>query len=210
MDAVELAFPFTGSWLVQNSPARRVPSHGTHAFGTSHAIDFVAVDERGRSAPRSARGLFRPEPSSAFVGFGADILAPVSGVVAAVHDGELDHDARRSPLTLIPYMLGQARRARAGTAALAGNHVVIALKPRGPFVVLAHRREGSIRVHPGDDVAEGAIVGECGNSGNSTEPHLHLQVSDSYRDGSARGIPIVFRRTDGTTGVPDDGEIVVA
>jgi hypothetical protein len=43
---VELALPFTGTWLVQNSPARRVPSHGTHLFATTYAIDFVAV--RGR------------------------------------------------------------------------------------------------------------------------------------------------------------------
>lgn len=45
---VVLEFPFRGLWMARNSPARRVPSHGTHAFGVTYAIDFVAVDE-GRS-----------------------------------------------------------------------------------------------------------------------------------------------------------------
>ena len=55
-DAVVLSFPFRGTWRVENSPARRVPSHGTEAFGVSHAIDFVAVDDRNLSAPRTWRG----------------------------------------------------------------------------------------------------------------------------------------------------------
>ena len=46
--AVHLAYPFSGRWLVQNSPADRVPSHGTDLFGTSHAIDFVPLDASGR------------------------------------------------------------------------------------------------------------------------------------------------------------------
>ena len=58
---VELDFPFRGRWLVQNSPDRRVPSHGTHLFGTTYAIDFVPVDERGRSAPRTWRSLVSVE-----------------------------------------------------------------------------------------------------------------------------------------------------
>jgi hypothetical protein len=41
MQPVLLPLPFQGTWIVENSPARRTPSHGTHAFGASHAIDFV-------------------------------------------------------------------------------------------------------------------------------------------------------------------------
>ena len=49
--AVDLAYPFEGRWLTQNSPANRVPSHGTALFATSFAIDFVPVNEAGRTAP---------------------------------------------------------------------------------------------------------------------------------------------------------------
>ncbi|WP_216843769.1 hypothetical protein [Phytoactinopolyspora alkaliphila] len=54
---VVLGFPFRGRWLARNSPARRVPSHGTHAFGVTYAIDFIAVDDRGQ--PRGHRARWR-------------------------------------------------------------------------------------------------------------------------------------------------------
>jgi hypothetical protein len=94
-DAVELAYPFSGRWIVQNSPADRVPSHGTHLFGTTYAIDFVPVDARGRSASLHLGSLFVPEPPHRFTGFGRPIIAPASGSVLATHGREPDHDACR-------------------------------------------------------------------------------------------------------------------
>jgi hypothetical protein len=190
---VVLSLPFTGRWLVQNSPARRVPSHRTDRFGERYAIDFVGVDDRGRTAAhRDWSTLFGSEPVERFVGFGRRILAPVDGIVHSVHDGESDHDARRSQLALVPYVLGQAARVRAGVAAIAGNHIVIAL-PRGAgFLALVHLKAGSVRVSAGQAVTVGQTVGLCGNSGNSTEPHLHLQAMDSAGLAVAAGLPIVF------------------
>lgn len=202
-----LEYPFRGRWRAVNSPARRVPSHGTHLLGTTYAIDFVAVDERGRSARRGLRSAFATEPPERFTGFGADILAPVAGVVVIAHDGEADHGARRSPLTLLPYALGQAARLRAGPAAVAGNHVVIAVAPQGPFVLLAHLRRGSIRVTEGQRVVAGDLLGACGNSGNSTEPHVHIQATDSIGWDAARGLPIAFRGPRGAA-LPAEGSIV--
>ncbi|XAS68697.1 M23 family metallopeptidase [Micrococcaceae bacterium Sec5.7] len=209
-DAVVLDFPFRGSWLVQNSPARRVPSHGTSLFGTSHAIDFVAINDQGRSAPRTWRSLVASEPPELFEGFGQPILAPVSGTVVLTHDDEQDHEARRSQLTLLPYMLGQAERAKEGVTGLAGNHVVIAIRPAGPFVLLAHLRHGTVRVRPGQHVQAGDRVADCGNTGNSTEPHIHVQVSDSTDWPRAQGLPVAFRSRSGTVWVPDNDEIVRA
>lgn len=206
-DPVVLELPFGGRWRTEMSPARRIPSHGTSAFGMSHAIDFVAIDERGRSASRSWRSALATEPPQIFIGFGADILAPIAGRVVRVHDGENDHVARRSQLTLVPYALGQAGRARRGHAALAGNHVVLELAPGGPVVLLAHLRRGSVRVAVGQRLRAGDIVGACGNSGNSTEPHVHLQVSDSMDWERARGVPLAFRLA-GSVRVPRQGEVV--
>ena len=209
-DTVILSVPLPGSCRVQNSPANRVPSHGTNAFGSSYAIDLVPVNEQGRSAPRTWRGLVTAEPPETFVGFGRPVLAPASGRVALVHDGEPDHAARRSQLALAPYMLGQRRRAQRGGPGLAGNHVVIAVGSDGPFVLLAHLQRGSVQVQPGQPVSVGAPLARCGNSGNSTEPHLHLQVSDSTDWTSARGLPLAFRRRDGSTWVPANSEIVAS
>ncbi|MFB9953714.1 hypothetical protein [Cellulomonas denverensis] len=92
---IALAYPFTGRWAVRNSPADRVPSHGTTRFGSGYAIDFVPVAADGRSAPMTWRSWLRPEVPEAFTGFGRPVLAPVGGRVLAVHDGVPDHAARR-------------------------------------------------------------------------------------------------------------------
>ena len=213
---VVLDLPFRGSWLVQNSPGRRVPSHGTRLFGVTYAIDFVAVDSRGRSGLRRRRMLATESPDL-FVGFGAPILAPACGTVVDVHDGEIDHAARRSPLTLLPYALGQAGRVRAGIDAVAGNRVVISLGPEGPFVAVVHLRRGSVSAVAGASVRAGDQVGECGNTGNSTEPHVHVQVTDSLDWATCQGLPMLFRRpaADSPAGagelwMPAESEIVHA
>lgn len=193
-EPVVLALPFDGLWRVENSPARRVPSHGTDLLGLRYAIDFVAVDARGRSrAVRDWRTLLATEPPERYLGFGAPILAPATGTVVAVHDAEPDHAGRRSQLALVPYALGQAGRLRQGPHAVAGNSVTIALPGERAFVAVCHLRLGSVAVRVGDAVAAGDAVGECGNSGNSTEPHVHLQVTDHPDPEQARGLPLAFR-----------------
>ncbi|NUT34474.1 MAG: M23 family metallopeptidase [Hamadaea sp.] len=193
-DPTVLALPFDGRWLVQNSPARRVPSHGTDLWGERYAIDFVGVDEHHRTADRRDwRTLLSTEPPQRFVSFGRPVLAPADGVVVAVHDGEPDHPARRSQLSLLPYALGQAGRLRQGIGAIAGNHVVIELGDSGAYAALVHLRAGSLRVARGSAVRTGEQLAECGNSGNSTQPHLHIQVMDSPDPNTARGMPMAFR-----------------
>lgn len=205
---VVLRLPFRGRWIAGNSPANRVPSHGTHLFGTTFAIDFVAVNERGHSGKRGWRSVLATESPEVFVGFGAPILAPASGTVVAAIDGELDHEARRSQLALIPYALSQARRIRKGVRAIAGNHVVIAMGSSGPFVLIAHLRRGTVNVAVGSVVEVGETIGSCGNSGNSTQPHVQVQVTDSTVWPTARGRPIIFERphVSGGNWLPRNGE----
>jgi murein DD-endopeptidase MepM/ murein hydrolase activator NlpD len=71
--------------------------------------------------------------------------------------------------------------------------VVIADRMSGAFVALAHLRAGSIQVRAGDEVTVGPQLAECGNSGNSTQPHVHLQVMDGPDPNVARGVPMLFR-----------------
>jgi murein DD-endopeptidase MepM/ murein hydrolase activator NlpD len=192
---VVLALPFAGRWLARNSPARRVPSHGTDLLGERYAIDFVGVDDRGRTADRRDwRTALATEPAERFFGYGRPILAPADGIVVGAHDGELDHVGRRSQLTLVPYVLGQAARLRQGVNAIAGNHLVIALPGGGAFVALVHLRAGSLRVAVGEEVTAGQAIADCGNSGNSTQPHVHVQIMDSADLSVARGVPMAFRR----------------
>ena len=200
---VNLAYPFRGRWLTQNSPGSRVPSHGTTLFATSFAIDFVPVDHAGRSAPITLGSLLRPEPPERFPGFGRPILAPVDGVVVAMHDAEPDHPSFRG-LPSVGYALTQRRRAAAGWVGLAGNHVMVETRD-GPVVAVCHLERGSIQVKLGQRVHRGQTLGRCGNSGNSTEPHVHLQAIDRVDVRHASALPISFGGR-----VPRNGEIIDA
>ncbi|MEQ4208325.1 M23 family metallopeptidase [Actinopolymorpha sp. B9G3] len=192
---IVISLPFEGRWLARNSPARRVPSHGTDLMGGRYAIDFIGVDHRHRVAERRDwRTLLATEPVERFFAYGRPVLAPADGVVVQVHQGEIDHVARRSQLALVPYALGQAARLRQGVTALAGNHLVIAMRHESAFVALAHLRAGSVRVTVGEKVTAGQRVADCGNSGNSTHPHVHVQVMDGPDASAAQGVPMAFRR----------------
>ena len=85
--------------------------------------------------------------------------------------------------------------------ALAGNHVLI--ECRGIVVALCHLKQGSITVRPGQDVQVGEVLGGCGNSGNSTEPHLHVQAVDSPDIERAKAVPVTFEGS-----LPANGDIV--
>ncbi|MGF3055491.1 M23 family metallopeptidase [Microbacterium sp. YY-01] len=197
--AINMSFPFEGDWLVQHSPANRVPSHGTELFASSYAIDFVPVSRR-RTAPFTIRSMFRSESPELFPGFGRPILAPVEGIVVAAHDCEPDHDAYRG-LPSIRYALTQRRRVAAGWSALAGNHIFIAHE--GAVVALCHLHQGSATVRPGQRVQRGDVVGHCGNSGNSTEPHVHVQAFRGDDVRGANAVPLLFNGV-----LPQNGDIV--
>jgi hypothetical protein len=206
-DAVLLDYPILGRWMARNSPARRVPSHGTALLGSAYAIDLVGVDEEDRSAPWGLGAAVATEPPERFAGFGRTLLAPVAGTVVAAHDAESDHAAYRSLPAGLMFLLGQGRRVRAGVSGVAGNHVAIAASDRGPYVLLAHLRHGSARVRVGHRIEAGEPVAECGNSGNSIQPHVHVQVSDSLDWPTARGLPIRFRPVGEAPELPRESEV---
>lgn len=201
--SVDLAYPFRGRWVVQNSPANRVPSHGTDAFATAYAIDFVPVDERGHSARITASSLFRPDPAERFPGFGREILAPIDGRIVAVSDTQPDHPAYRG-FPSIGYALSQRQRIQAGWTALAGNHVFIETAA-GIIVALCHLQQASITARLGVRIRTGDPIARCGNSGNSTEPHLHIQAIDTADIARARAVPITLNGA-----LPRNGDVVTA
>ena len=91
-----------------------------------------------------------------------------------------------------------------------GNHVVIDLGD-GVYAVLAHLRRRSIRVAAGQHVCAGDQIAECGNSGNTTEPHLHLQLMDHPAIAVAAGLPFRFTAADGAPlDTPPNGQRLCA
>jgi murein DD-endopeptidase MepM/ murein hydrolase activator NlpD len=199
---VEVRAPVRGRWVAVNSPANHVPSHGTHEFGQTYAIDLVYhpdpdADWKGMHSWPLAR------PARSFPGFGQPILAPADGVVVHVAHGRRDHWSRNSWPALV-YLFTVELLVRGVVSAVLpsvvlGNHVVLDLGD-GVYAALAHLRRGSIRVRPGQRVRAGEEIGECGNSGNTSEPHVHFQLMDHRLPMLAVGIPFTF--ADQADGVP--------
>jgi hypothetical protein len=92
-----------------------------------------------------------------------------------------------------------------GPGALLGNHVVLDLGD-GIYAVLAHLKRGSIGVQKGQVVRVGQKLAECGNSGNSSEPHIHFQLMDTPRAAFAAGLPFRFSGHD----MPKNGQPLVS
>lgn len=192
-DGVFGSLPFHGNWIVGNSPAQQIPSHGTDMFGVGYAIDFIAVNEQNRTSETiSWRSLFTTEKPEVFYAFGQPVLSPVSGTILDVHDGEPDHEARRSMVAHIPYILGQISRIHSGVNAIAGNYVIIDPDSSDAFIGIVHLQCDSIKVTKGQHIMEGEHIGNCGNSGNSTQPHIHIQAMDSMNLSIAKGVPLYF------------------
>jgi murein DD-endopeptidase MepM/ murein hydrolase activator NlpD len=82
-------------------------------------------------------------------------------------------------------------RPRHGFSRLAGNHVIIA-RDDGVHAAFAHLATGSVRVAPGRRVDRGTVIGLVGHTGNSTAPHLHLQLMDGPDPRTARALPCAF------------------
>ena len=191
-----MEFPLRGQWMAAQSPADRIPSHGTDALGQRYAFDFIRFDPRLGSAYRPAgglRGLLLGVPTDQCHGWGASVHAALDGEVCAAVDGM----AERQRL----YPLGEILRAvRNGIAfrptpewvrRLVGNHVIV--DHGGAFSVYAHLTPGSVAVHDGQLVASGDELGRVGHTGNSTAPHLHCQLMDGPDALTAKGVPCAFR-----------------
>jgi murein DD-endopeptidase MepM/ murein hydrolase activator NlpD len=73
----------------------------------------------------------------------------------------------------------------------AGNHVVIEIAPHR-YVLYAHMRPGTVRVKIGQEVATGDVIGHVGNTGSSTEPHLHMHIDDEPSFLAGNGVPYEF------------------
>ncbi|MEU9338091.1 M23 family metallopeptidase [Streptomyces sp. NPDC048290] len=202
-EPVEVGPPVTGRWSALNSPADRTPSHGTHSYAQTYAIDIVAepgTPDRARPAFRMLWPLLRRNAD--FPAFGAPLLAVADATVVHASDGQRDHRARNSLPALVYLMVVEAAvRELTGAHRILGNHLILDLGD-GRFALYAHLRQGSLGVRAGDRVRAGQVVAQCGDSGNSTEPHLHFQLMDGPDPVAARGIPFQWRGV----GVPRNRE----
>jgi murein DD-endopeptidase MepM/ murein hydrolase activator NlpD len=170
---VRYTLPFRGEWLVVNGGPDRATSHSWEILSQRFAWDFVMADAEGR--------LHRGNGTRVedYLCYGQPVCAPADGEVVAVVDG-----VRDAPGPGTGWVDWRA-------AGIGGNSVTLR-HAEGEYSYLAHLVPGSISVRPGERVRRGDEVGRCGNSGHSTEPHLHFQVQDHPDAFRAAGLPVRF------------------
>lgn len=181
--AVDVAFPLRqGTYLVVNGGnAELLNAHlmtltaeRFRAYrGQSHGVDLVRVDRWGRRAHGP-----RPRDPREYTIFGDSVFAPCAGQVVRAADGLADQP--------VP---------RVDRAHMAGNHVL--LDCGTAWVLLGHLQEGSVRVRTGETVRAGAPLGRVGNTGNTSEPHLHVHAQRPGTDSMPLGGDPLAIRLDG-------------
>jgi hypothetical protein len=194
---VVVDLPLMGEWIVPNTPAKKIPSHGTDMLGQRYAFDFVGIDPRSKSAR-----FYRPSPLQYFFfgvrlqdcfGWGKPIYAAAAGVVVRAEDGwperELVHPARDISLLFKNAWTLDATNPM-DLRPLAGNYIIV--ETDNGHAVYAHAQTGSIQVSSGDRVTPGQPLARVGHSGNSTAPHLHFHLMDRADPLKAHGIPCCF------------------
>lgn len=206
MADIIIDFPLRGKWMAVPSP-----SHHRYAF------DFAAVDNQFRmfSKPIFKYLLSKGNAADSF-SWERPVFAPFSGtiykVVAQVED--------RSYFNLITdgIKVGKSLMFRnkgrlAQTESYGGNYLII--DSGKYFAYLCHFKNGSIKVHEGEHIEKGALLGEIGNSGNSLSPHLHFQLMDGPDPYINTILPFSFRKyerweknswTESEKSVPEKGE----
>jgi murein DD-endopeptidase len=181
-----IAPPLRGdNWLAVNGPSNT----------SAHRRSLLTVDGGAWIAQRYAIDWVRMYPNQethqgdatnnkSYRAYGSEALAVAGGVVTETKDGIPENvpgpKSRAVPITL---------------ETIGGNHVILDLG-NGTFACYAHLQPGSLRVHTGDRVNTGDVLGLVGNSGNSTEPHLHFDLCDRSSMLACEGVPYALASYD--------------
>jgi hypothetical protein len=174
-----------GAWMTANGPSNEsghrralIPIGGMPAIAQRFAIDYVRVDTAGRTVNGDRAR------NENFYAQNADAIVVADGIVVATKDSIPENvpgvSSRAVPIDL---------------ETVGGNHVIVDIGD-GRYAFYAHLRPGSLRVKTGDRVRRGQVLGLVGNSGNSTEPHLHFHLADANSPLGSEGIPYVHESFD--------------
>jgi murein DD-endopeptidase MepM/ murein hydrolase activator NlpD len=163
---VPMGLPFRGEWLVRWGGDRKEVNHHVEVHDQRRAADLLIVGPDGSTHKGEGKS------NADYFAYGKEILAVADGTVMTVVDG-------------VPENVPGAEN----SYAIKGNFVVLRHTPH-LFSLYAHLAHAAVR--PGDFVRRGSPLGLCGNSGHSSEPHLHFQLEDGPDDNTSWGVEPVF------------------
>jgi hypothetical protein len=164
--ALEMQFPLrNGSFLIAHGGSETAANIHGYDKAQRYALDIMQLNAFGTRAS----GLF-PKELQRYKIFGAEVVSPCDGTVIKTADGLPDNT---------PGVRDGKRKE--------GNHVIVRCGDAN--VLLAHLRRGSVTAKPNTNVTAGTVLGRVGNSGNTTEPHLHI-----HAERAGIGVPVRFDR----------------
>lgn len=180
--AVVISSPLAGEdWVAANGPSntslhRRalIPINGHAYISQRFAIDWLRVYPDGKTYKGD------PSDNKNYRAYGTEIHAVADGVVTQVGDG-IPQNTPGAKSLAVPITL----------ETIGGNHVIMEIGD-GLFAFYAHMQPGSVRVKVGDKVTRGQVLGLLGNTGNSSEPHLHFQICNANSELGSEGLPYAF------------------
>lgn len=185
--------PLRGEWVAVNTPAERVPSHGTDYFGQTYAFDFAKLDRTG--AGFSSRPLWQQFllaiPARSFLAWSEPVYSSFGGVVVDVAGDWPDRRHVNALWQILRAHLLTKRPSSTDFRPLLGNYLMVEGEPG--IALYAHLLQGSVGPKRGSLVERGQLIGRVGNSGNSTMPHLHFHVMDDADPRVAKGVPVALR-----------------
>ena len=141
-------------------------NHHWNSLSQRFAVDLVGINHLGRRA----LGLF-PKSLEDYICYGADVISPIDGVVVHAESHHKDHAIGEFSIHN-PF----------------GNMIIIE-DEKGYQLVFAHLLQNSVSLSKGDYVKHGQVIGQIGNSGNTTEPHLHIHAQTIVK-GEIHGVPL--------------------
>lgn len=174
----EIMSPLRGkNWVAANGPSNTSQHRramlvidGTPHISQRYAIDWVQSGADNKTYHGD------PKDNRSYYCFGVEAHAIADATVVEVKDGlpeNVPNEQAAVPITL---------------ETIAGNHVNLDLGG-GVYAMYAHLQPGSIRVKVGDKVTPGQVLGLVGNTGNSSEPHLHFQLMNANSPLGSEGLP---------------------
>lgn len=171
---IAYSLPFEGEWVVVNGGTDRRSSHSWGIPTQRYAYDFLIMDREGKTHHGD------PTRVESYYCYGKNILAPADGIVVAVGAGQRDSRT-----------FGNGKVDPTATDVL-GNYTIID-HGEGEFSFIGHLQPGSMAVVVGQEVCRGEVLGRCGNSGNTSEPHVHFHVQDGKGVFASAGLPVAFQ-----------------
>lgn len=181
-DPIVIRSPLSGkNWLAANAPSntsahRRamLPVNGQPHIGQRYAIDWIQLGDDGKSFTGDEHD------NKSYHAWDQEIHAVADGKIVEVKDGIPENIPNSGKLAV-----------QMTYDTLAGNHIIQELS-EGHYAAYAHLRPGSIKVKVGDTVHAGDVLAHLGNTGNSSEPHLHFQVCDAPSFPASEGLPFAI------------------